>query len=119
MLKMVEVLEPWCKSVHERVHQVAVEDKAEIPGYKVVKKLGRTTWKSQTEAGYFLTEERGVDPKLVYNPANMRTPGQLKKELKGLVDTDTIDGLIQTPGRGYLVVKESDRRKRSPNRRPP
>ena len=116
ILNMAEVLKPWCQSVFDRAHQLVEENGLKIPGKKLVRKVGRKTWQSEKEAGFALTEaldDAGVDlldsPKL-FNDPKLRTPTQLKKELKGVIDTEFIEGLTSIPARGTILVPKSDKR---------
>ena len=109
-LQMAEILKPWCKSVEDRAHQLAAEAGLKIPGMKIVQKFGYKKWKSEKEAAYKLSEVLSLDAPNIFNDAKLRTPTQLKSELKAFIDGDIIDSLITVPVRGTALVAESDKR---------
>ncbi|MCP3868716.1 MAG: DUF2800 domain-containing protein, partial [Gammaproteobacteria bacterium] len=109
-LHYAELLDPWITSVWKRSTQLAATAGLTVPGYKLVNKTGRLTWKDKEEAEKVLMEFMGDAPAKVYNELSLRTPTQLKKELKEFVDGSVIDELSERPDRGYALVQESDKR---------
>lgn len=107
-LAMVAVLAPWCKAVTERAEQLALTDGLRVPGYKLVTRTGRKTWASPESAAADLLDA-GADEAAIYN-RTLRTPTQLKKELKQSIDPDFIESLSEIPSRGFALVPESDKR---------
>jgi hypothetical protein len=72
----------------------------EIPGFKLVRNFGNTTWRSKAEAekafmGYAGAWER-----------KLKAIGALKK----ILPESEIDGLIHRPDKGLALVPESDKR---------
>ena len=115
-LELAAILKPWCESVYQRANQLANENGLAIPGYKLVTKMGRKTWASEKEAEFAITElldEADVDlmetPE-IWNPAKLRTPLQVQKACKGLVEPEKIEELTTVPVRGTILVPNSDKR---------
>ncbi|MCP3870146.1 MAG: DUF2800 domain-containing protein, partial [Gammaproteobacteria bacterium] len=109
-LHYAELLDPWIKSVHTRSTQLAATAGLTVPGYKLVNKTGWLTWKDAEEAGKVLEKVMSATPGKVYNEPVLRTPTQLKKELREFVDGSVIDELSERPDRGFALVQESDKR---------
>ena len=112
LLLLADQLEPWCKSVRERA-QLAAEQGIEIPNRKLVRRYGRTTWADEDQAENTLLvalEHAGVHNPILRNPGKLRTPPQLKKELKEHINKDVIDELTYTPDRGVMLTTADDKR---------
>jgi hypothetical protein len=109
-LQMAEILDKWSNSVFDRCNQLAVEAGLRVPGWKLVERQGRKTWKNERAAEFELRELTHDKDVQIANPGKLRTPTQLKKELKGVVDPDVIDRLTHTPVRGKILVHEDDKR---------
>ena len=111
---MAAILKPWCESVYARANQLANEAGLKVPGYKLVEKMGRKTWASEKAAGFAIQEllnEAGEKaPEDIYNPAKLRTPLQVQKALKGIVEKDAIEVLTEVPSRGTILVSANDKR---------
>jgi hypothetical protein len=114
-LEMAEILDTWCSSVYARANQLAVESSLKIPGYKLVEKRGRKTWRSEKEAMFEIKERLDGEDVMIANPGKLRTPTQLKSELKNIIDVSFIDELTECPSRGNILVKSSDKREEVAN----
>jgi hypothetical protein len=115
-LDMAVILKPWCEQVFGRAHQHVAENGLNIPGWKLVQKVGRLNWASETEAEYAINEaldEADVDlleTPTIHKPATLLTPLQVKKALKGIVDAEFIDDLAVRKSSGTILVPENDKR---------
>lgn len=109
-LNWAELLGPWIKSVNARATQLAAEAGLDIPGYKLVNKTGNLAWNNNAKAENELVNAIPDRPGLAYNDPKLRTPTQLKKELKDYGVSALIDDLSSRPDRGVALVKESDSR---------
>lgn len=72
-----------------------------IPGFKLVRNFGNTTWRSKAEAEKTFRERESAwdfEPKLL-------TPGKLKK-----IYPDVVESLTHRPDKGLALVPESDKR---------
>jgi len=109
-LKWAKMLKPWCTEVEKRSTQLVSEAGLVVPGYKLVSKKGRLTWKDGVNGGDLIRALPGESLVPLFNDATLRTPTQLKKELKDYDVGDLIDELSEVPDRGFALVKESDKR---------
>ena len=116
VLGWAQVLKPWCESVYQRANQLANENGLHIPGYKLVDKKGRKTWTSELAAGDAITralDDAGVELEEtpdIFVPSKLRTPLQVTKALKGVVEASFIEELTTVPLRGTILVPDSDKR---------
>jgi hypothetical protein len=106
VLEGANVLEVWLRAVKERAHDLAVNG-TQIPGHKLVQKIGNRKWTDEREASTFLTE-RGVD---AYEPPQLISPAEAERRIgKGKRAKDLVDALTTRPVTGLALVPESDKR---------
>lgn len=84
----------------------------EVPGYKLVRTFGRTTWKDDEEAGLTMGRvllQNDIEAKPWKNPQPI-TPAQVKKILRVKQLPEDLEKLTHTPDRGLKVVPDTDKR---------
>ncbi len=101
-LKIAKVLEIWTIRVREMADIVG--KKAEIPGFKLVRKQTKRRWRDDAEVIDALGGNYDG-----YAPSKPKTPAQMEK--CGALSKDQIDELSVKPEGGLTIVPESDRRK--------
>jgi hypothetical protein len=83
-----------------------------VPGYKLVRTFGRTTWKDDEEAGLTMGRvllQNDIEAKPWKNPQPI-TPAQVKKILRVKQLPEDLEKLTHTPDRGLKVVPDTDKR---------
>lgn len=102
-LDMLEMIEGWCKARREHAHRLA-ESGVTIPDYILVPKQGREKWNEGTDAKVIAAaKSAGLTADKYLNPAKLRTPKQVRKELGG--KAGLVDGLSSTPDAGTNLVR--------------
>lgn len=103
-LDSLPILEAWIKNVRQFAYDEAELGKS-IPGYKLVEKMARRTWRSETDAGALLLDMLG--PEVFEN--SLKSPATIEKMLsKG--DRDVLAELTVKESSGHALVHESDKR---------
>jgi hypothetical protein len=82
-----------------------------VPGFKLVQTYGRKTWTDQDAVIAKLENHFGIalDPDWCA-PKKLKTPAQLRKELKKAYPAEQLDDLTLVPKRGLKLVPETDKR---------
>lgn len=102
-LDMLDMIEDWVKQVRAHEHHLA-EGGSPATGYGLVRKVGREKWKDgvadQVETACDLA---GLPRERFFNPGKLKTPKQVRKELKD--KADLVSELSETPTGGTNLVK--------------
>lgn len=114
-LAAIDVIEGWIKAVRAAAHDMAKQGHP-IPGWKLVKEIGRETFKDPAAIAMVL-DIMDVPAAVYQNEPKVRTPKQIRSALKKLpasvIDDDTRNVLMEeinkaseTPVRGTCLVRE-------------
>lgn len=110
LLDAADMMGDWINSVRAYWHGQA-ESGVSIPNYILVEKEGREKWDEGKEAeAVKIAKAAGLDNDKIYNPAKMRTPKQVRAELKkkkadkAIAD---ITKLSHAPQSGTNLVRET------------
>lgn len=102
-LDMLDMIEDWVKQVRAHEHHLA-EGGSPATGYGLVRKVGREKWKDgvadQVETACDLA---GLPRERFFNPGKLKTPKQVRKELKD--KADLVSELSETPTGGTNLVR--------------
>lgn len=102
-LDSLDMIEDWVKQVRAHEHWLA-EGGDPASGYGLVQKKGREKWNDDTEEQIvFACEAAGLPEAKFRNPGKLKTPKQIRKELKD--DAKLLDGLSSTPISGTNLVR--------------
>lgn len=102
-LDMLDLIEDWCKARREHAHRLA-ESGVAIPDYILVPKQGREKWNEGADDKVLAAAKAaGLAPAKYLNPAKLRTPKQVRKELGA--KAGLVDGLSSTPDAGTNLVR--------------
>lgn len=105
VLDGADTLTTWLNAVRALATATA-QSGTEIPGYKLVEKVGRRRWKYADEADTMIAALPGVTEKDVYD-RKVRSPAQVEKALgaKRLKPIKAqLDALVETPVTGVSLV---------------
>ncbi|NKD45367.1 DUF2800 domain-containing protein [Haematospirillum jordaniae] len=107
-LDMLDMIEDWIKAVRVLAHTQA-ETGIDIPGYRLVPRQGRETWRDDAEMTVRTTcIKAGLAEDRFVNPGKLRTPKQVRDALRKVGATDTIrvlEGLSEVPHTGTNLVR--------------
>jgi len=98
------IIETWMKAVREHAYKVAGKG-TEIPGYKLVQKVGNRKWKDEAAVASFF-DLFDFDP---YAKPKLLSPAQMEKTLPK-ADRSVMAALTHKPDSGTALVPNSDKR---------
>jgi hypothetical protein len=106
ILEGCKALEEWIKAVRAEADRMALEDRKEIPGYKVVQRRANRTW--TPEAPKIALARFGAMAFEVPEP-KLLSPAQMEKKL-GVQGKGFVSKHAETPFKGYELVPVTDKR---------
>lgn len=102
-LDTLDMIEDWVKQVRAHEHHLA-EGGSPATGYGLVRKTGREKWKDGVEEQVETAcDLAGLPRAKFFNPGKLKTPKQVRKELKD--KADLVSDLSETPTGGTNLVK--------------
>lgn len=102
-LDMLDMIEDWVKQVRAHEHHLA-EGGAPATGYGLVRKVGREKWKDGVEQQVETAcDLAGLPRAKFFNPGKLKTPKQVRKELKD--KAELVSDLSETPTGGTNLVR--------------
>lgn len=109
-LEWAPILTEWAKGVHEFAYQEAARGK-KIPGYKLVAKRARRTWKDETAVKDFVHGE-GMDS--VAMEWKLKTPAAVERAMEAFYDKEALkkfeEKFVEKVSTGTTLVPEDDKR---------
>lgn len=105
------LVELWLKTVAQHVH-ARLESGEDVPGYKLVQKLGNRAWKDPSGVCNAIANEAFPSARCFSEP-KLLSPAQMEKALKAAgfkIGKQIVAPLVHKPDRGAIVVAEADKR---------
>lgn len=99
ILELSGHISDWARAVQAHAEKLATETGVKIPGYKLVKKMGRRAWKDPLTVENEFEHEFG---EAIYTK-ELKSPAQLEK----IVGKDRVNPLTIVPENGVQLVPES------------
>ena len=105
-LRVAELLKPWIASVFE-LSQTEMERGVSVPGWKLVQKQSRRTWKDPATAQKIMRNAK-VKAADMWKKT-LISPAQAEKLNKKLY-TNRLSELVESKSSGFTVVEDTDKR---------
>jgi hypothetical protein len=105
LLNLFPLVEDWMRSV--RAHADELARVGDVPGWKLVRRVGNRRWRDPAAAELALLSEHGIDPReaVLVSPAEAERRG--KKKYGAAPD---LTALTERPDGGAALVEEADPR---------